>query len=30
MDVFGNLMFGFGIALSLQNLAYCFLGVLAR
>jgi putative tricarboxylic transport membrane protein len=28
MDVFANLAFGFGVALSLQNVAYCFLGVL--
>ena len=27
MDLFNNLLFGFGVALSLQNLAYCFLGV---
>ena len=25
---FDNLIFGFGVALSLQNLAYCFIGVL--
>jgi putative tricarboxylic transport membrane protein len=28
MDLFGNLIFGFGVAFSLQNLAYCFAGVL--
>ncbi len=28
MDVLANLMLGFGVALSLQNLTYCFLGVL--
>src|ERR671915_91696 len=28
MDLFNNLIFGFGVALSLQNLAYCFIGVL--
>ena len=28
MDLFGNLFFGFGVALSLQNLLYCFIGVL--
>lgn len=28
MDLLGNLLFGFGVALTLQNLAYCFLGVL--
>jgi len=28
MDLFGNLVFGFGVAFSLQNLAYCFIGVL--
>jgi len=28
MDVLGNLAFGFGVAFSLQNLAYCFVGVL--
>jgi TctA family transporter len=27
MDVFGNLMMGFGVAFSLENLAYCFVGV---
>jgi TctA family transporter len=27
MDMFNNLIFGFTVALSLQNLAYCFLGV---
>jgi putative tricarboxylic transport membrane protein len=27
MDVFDHLAFGFGVAFSLQNLAYCFLGV---
>jgi len=27
MDVLNNLMFGFGVAFSLQNLAYCFVGV---
>src|SRR3989442_11854415 len=27
MDVFSNLAFGFGVAFSLQNLAYCFAGV---
>ena len=28
MDLFQNLLFGFGVAFSLQNLAYCFIGVL--
>ncbi len=28
MDLFGNLFFGFGVALTLQNLLYCFIGVL--
>lgn len=28
MDVISNLALGFSVALSLQNLAYCFLGVL--
>src|SRR5882757_8784487 len=28
MDVFSNLALGFGVALTLQNLLYCFLGVL--
>ena len=28
MDLFNNLVFGFGVAFSLQNLAYCFIGVL--
>ena len=28
MDLFQNLAFGFGVAFSLQNLAYCFTGVL--
>ena len=28
MDLFQNLVFGFGVAFSLQNLAYCFIGVL--
>jgi putative tricarboxylic transport membrane protein len=27
MDLFGNLFFGFSVALSLQNLLYCLLGV---
>jgi len=27
MEIFHNLIFGFSVALSLQNLAYCFLGV---
>src|SRR6202008_2352777 len=27
MDLIGHLIFGFGVALSLQNLLYCFLGV---
>jgi putative tricarboxylic transport membrane protein len=27
MELFHNLFFGFGVALSLQNLLYCFLGV---
>jgi TctA family transporter len=27
MEMFDNLIFGFSVALSLQNLAYCFLGV---
>jgi putative tricarboxylic transport membrane protein len=28
MDLFDNLIFGFSVALSLQNLMYCFIGVL--
>jgi len=28
MDLFENLIFGFGVAFSLQNLLYCFIGVL--
>ena len=28
MDLFNNLIFGFSVALSLQNLFYCFVGVL--
>ncbi len=28
MDILSNLAFGFGVALSLQNIAYCFGGVL--
>ena len=28
MDLFDNLIFGFGVALTLQNLLYCFIGVL--
>ncbi len=28
MDVFSNLGLGFAVALTLQNVAYCFLGVL--
>src|ERR1043165_9539230 len=28
MDVFANLWMGFGVAISLQNLFYCFVGVL--
>jgi len=28
MDLFHNLIFGFGVALSLQNLLYCLVGVL--
>jgi TctA family transporter len=28
MELFNNLIFGFGVALSLQNLLYCFIGVL--
>ena len=27
MELFGNLIFGFSVALSLQNLLYCFIGV---
>ena len=27
MDLFGNLAFGFSVAFTLQNLAYCALGV---
>src|SRR2546423_2634315 len=27
MDLFDNLIFGFGVALSLKNLAYCLVGV---
>src|SRR2546421_13056774 len=28
MDIFNNLIFGFGVAFSVQNLIYCFIGVL--
>src|SRR5256884_9996109 len=28
MDLFNNLIFGFAVAFSLQNLIYCFIGVL--
>ncbi len=28
MELFHNLIFGFSVALSLQNLLYCFIGVL--
>ena len=28
MELFDNLIFGFGVAFSLQNLMYCFIGVL--
>src|SRR2546430_5661033 len=28
MDLFHNLIFGFGVAFSLQNLLYCLIGVL--
>ena len=28
MEIFNNLIFGFGVALSMQNLIYCFIGVL--
>jgi putative tricarboxylic transport membrane protein len=28
MDLFHNLIYGFGIALSLQNVVYCFIGCL--
>jgi putative tricarboxylic transport membrane protein len=28
MEIFDNLVMGFGVALSLKNLAYCFIGVL--
>jgi putative tricarboxylic transport membrane protein len=28
VDLFNNLIFGFGVAFSLQNLLYCFIGVL--
>ncbi len=28
MELFHNLIFGFGVALSLQNLLYCFIGVM--
>jgi putative tricarboxylic transport membrane protein len=28
MDLFNNLLFGFGVALSVQNVFYCFIGVL--
>ena len=27
MDVFANLAIGFGVALTVQNVLYCFLGV---
>lgn len=26
MELFNNLIFGFGVAFSLQNLLYCFIG----
>ena len=28
MELFNNLIFGFSVALSLENLFYCFIGVL--
>jgi len=28
LDLFHNLIFGFSVAVSLQNLFYCFIGVL--
>src|ERR1700746_1862776 len=28
MDLFNNLIFGFGVAFSLQNLLYCLIGVM--
>src|SRR3970282_892982 len=28
MEIFNNLIFGFSVALSLQNLVYCFVGVM--
>ena len=28
MDLFANLALGFSVAFTLQNLAYCFIGVL--
>ena len=28
MDLFNNLLFGFSVALSVQNVFYCFVGVL--
>ena len=28
MELFDNLVFGFGVAITLQNMAYCFIGVL--
>ena len=28
MELFDNMVFGFGVAISLQNMAYCFIGVL--
>ena len=27
MDIFSNLLLGFSVALSLQNIIYCFVGV---
>jgi TctA family transporter len=27
-DIFGNLIMGFGVALSLENVLYCFVGCL--
>ena len=28
MDILNNLMMGFGVALTLNNILYCFIGVL--
>ena len=30
MDLFANLALGFSVAFTLQNLAYCFIGLVDR